>query len=142
MTSALIGRPLGHCWRHVGAAVTATMAAALSPPFQRRHCRCNATAAVISTATSTVSAAIATAFWLIDVCPRAASATATVACPHRCRCWLRTPLPLAPWPHTTAPCPLLFPPQLHDVQNITFNNLTPIRVQAGTKNSRPVDFLR
>jgi hypothetical protein len=71
-----------------------------------------ATAAAVSAAT-TVSAVIAAAFWLIVVCPRAASATATVACPRprRCRCWLRTPLPLVPQPQTAAPCPLLLPPQ-------------------------------
>ena len=33
MTSAHIGRPLCHCWRHVGAAFTAAMAAMLSPPL-------------------------------------------------------------------------------------------------------------
>jgi len=81
MTSAHIGHPLCHCLRHVGAAVTAAMAAA-----------------------STVSAAIATAFWLIVVCPCAASALATVACPHRCCHWLSTPLPLLPQPQTPAPC--------------------------------------
>jgi hypothetical protein len=33
MTSAHIGRPLCHCQRHVGAAITAAMAAALSTPL-------------------------------------------------------------------------------------------------------------
>ena len=93
----------------------------LSAPCWRRRHRCHgcrvvatiatvaiaaatATAAAISAATSTVSAAIATAFWLIVVCPFAASALATVACPCRCRHWLSTPLPLSPLPQTAAPC--------------------------------------
>jgi hypothetical protein len=67
-------------------------------------------AAAISAATSTISAAIPTAFWLIVVCPRclppplpplAVDAIATVAA-------------------AAAPCPLLLPLQLLDVQNITF----------------------
>ena len=93
----------------------------LSAPCWRRHHRCHgcclvatiatvtiaaatATAAAISAITSTISAAIATAFWLIVVCPCAASASATVACPHACRCWLPAPLPLLSWPQTAAPC--------------------------------------
>jgi hypothetical protein len=41
---------------------------------------------------------------LIVVCPCAASASATVACPRRCRRWLSTPLPLSTRPQTAAPC--------------------------------------
>jgi hypothetical protein len=41
---------------------------------------------------------------LIVVCPCAASALATIACPRRCRRWLSTPLPLSPQPQTAAPC--------------------------------------
>jgi hypothetical protein len=41
---------------------------------------------------------------LIVVCPCAASASATVACPHACRCWLPAPLPLLSRPQTAAPC--------------------------------------
>ncbi len=92
----------------------------LSVPCWHRHHRCHgcrvvatiatvaiaaatATAAVISATTSTVSAAIATVFWLIVLCPCAASASATVACPRRCHRWLSTPLPLSPRPQTAAP---------------------------------------
>ena len=81
-----------HGCRVVATIVTVAIAAA------------TAAAAVISAATSTVSAAIATAFWLIVVCPCAASASATIACPRRCRHWLLTPLPLLPWLRTAAPC--------------------------------------
>jgi hypothetical protein len=35
---------------------------------------------------------------------RCLSASATVACPRRCHCWLLTPLPLMPRLQTTAPC--------------------------------------
>ena len=58
-----------------------------------------ATAAAVSTAT-TVSAVIAAAFWLIVVCPHAASATATVACPRCCRCWLGNSHPHCGWSRT------------------------------------------
>ena len=68
----------------------------LSAPCWRRRHRCHgcrvvtaiatvaiaaatATAVAVSAATITNSAAIATAFWLIVVCPYAASASATVA---------------------------------------------------------------
>ena len=61
-----------------------------------------ATAAAVSAAT--VFAAIATAFWLIVVCPCASSASATVACPRRCCRWLPTPLPLSVRPQTAASC--------------------------------------
>ena len=44
-------------------------------------------AAAVSAATSTNLAAIATPFWLIVVCPFAASSSATVACARACRCW-------------------------------------------------------
>ena len=105
MTSAHIGRPLCHCRRHVGAAVTAAMAAVLSTPLPpspyRCHCRCHCH----------ISAAIATTFWLIVVCPCTASTLATVACTRRCHCWLRTPLPPATRPQTAVPCPLLLLPQ-------------------------------
>ena len=96
----------------VGAAVTAAMAAALPPtlpqtlpPSPLLLAAATATAAAVSAAT-TVSAIIAAAFWLIVVCPRAASATATVACPCRCRCWLpaQLSLSLSLRPQTTAPC--------------------------------------
>ena len=70
---------------------------------RRRHCHCHCYAA-ISAVTSTISAAIATAFWLIVVYPCAASASATVAFPHVCRIWLPMPMPLLPRPQTTAPC--------------------------------------
>ena len=85
MTSAHIGRPLCHRRRHVGHhrchgchVVAAISAVAIADA--------TATDPNISAVTSTVSAAIATAFWLIVVCPCAASALATVACPHACRC--------------------------------------------------------
>ena len=74
-----------HCWCIVTTIATIATVAIAAP---------TATAAAISAATSTISAAIATAFWLIVVCPCAASALATVACPHRCHRWLLTPLPL------------------------------------------------
>jgi hypothetical protein len=48
---------------------------------------------------------------LIVVCPCAASALATIACPCLCRQWLSMPLSLSPWPQTAAPCPLLLLPQ-------------------------------
>ena len=91
-----------------------------APSWRRRHCchgchvvaaiaaiaiaAATATAAAIFAATSTVSADIATTFWLIVVRPCAASASTTIACPRRCRCWLLMPLPLLPQPQTTAPC--------------------------------------
>jgi hypothetical protein len=121
------------------------MAAMLSPPLPP-IAAATATAAAISAATSTISAAIATAFWLIDVCPCAASALATVACPRRCRRWHRflvdccLPLRCLCFGHRCLPpplpplavdaiatiavaanrCPLLLLPQQRDVQNITF----------------------
>jgi hypothetical protein len=93
----------------------------LSAPCWRRRHRCHgrrivaaiaavtisaatAMAAAVSAATRTNSAAIAIAFWLIDVCPFAASASATVACARTCRCCLPTPLALSSHPQTAAPC--------------------------------------
>jgi hypothetical protein len=99
--SATIGAMLTPCWRRrhrcLGCRVVATIATVAAAAA-------TATAAAISAATSTVSAAIATAFWLIVVCPCAASASATVACPRRCCRWLSTPLPLSPHLQTAAPC--------------------------------------
>jgi hypothetical protein len=91
------------CWRrrhrYHGRRVAATIAAVVIAAAAA-----TATAATISAATVS-SAAIATAFWLNAVCPRAASpASATVACPCRCGCWLTPPSPLSPRPQTAAPC--------------------------------------
>jgi len=88
--------------------------------WRRRHCchgcrivaaiaavaiaAATATAATISAVISTISDAIATAFWLIIVSLCAASASATIAWPCACRCWLPTPLPLPSRPQTAAPC--------------------------------------
>ena len=121
MNSAHIGRPLCHCQRHVGAAVTAAMAATLSPPLPlppsplplplpqlplspRRHqhrfcCYCYRL--------------------LVDYC-----------LPLRCLCFGNRCLPLC-LPLLTADaittviaaanrCPLLLLPQPRDDQNITF----------------------
>ena len=90
------------CWRprhhgcHGCRVVAAIAAVAIAAP--------TAMAAAVSAATSTDSAAIANAFWLIVACPFAASASATIACPHACRCWLPTPLPMSSPPQTAAPC--------------------------------------
>ena len=75
----------------------------LSPPYWRRRHRCHGCHVVAAIAIATVSSVIAAAFWLI-VFPRAASATAAIACPRRCRCWLPTQLPLLQRPQTAARC--------------------------------------
>ncbi len=49
-------------------------------------------------------AGIATTYWLIVVCPCAASVSAPIACPRHCRCWLSTQLSLSTRPQTAAPC--------------------------------------
>jgi len=68
-----------------------------------------ATAVAVSADTSKDFAAIATAFWLIVVCPFTATALTSVACSRACRCWLLTPLTLLLQPQTTAPCPICHP---------------------------------
>ena len=106
MISAHISRPLCHCWRcrhrcHgclIAAAIAADIAAVTIAAATA-----TATAAAVSTAT-TMSTVIAAAFWLIVVCPCAASATATIACPRPCCCWLPTQLSLWPRRQTAAPC--------------------------------------
>ena len=81
MTSAHIGCPLCHCWccRHCchGCRVVVAIAAAIAAIATATA---TATAVAVSTAT-TVSPVIAAAFWLIVVCPRAASAAPTVGLP-------------------------------------------------------------
>ena len=88
------------CWRHChrcyGCCVVATIAAIAIAAA-------TTTAAAVFAPTSTVSAAIATAFWLIYVCPCAACASATVAFTRACRWWLLMPLPLSSRPQTAAP---------------------------------------
>jgi len=96
MTSAHIDCPLCHCWRHIGAVVTAAMGAVLSPPLLPSPLPLPLSRLPLSPLPAT--------FWLIFVCPCAASASATIACPRACRCWLPTPLPLLSRPLTAAPC--------------------------------------
>ena len=54
-------------------------------------------------AVTTVYSVIDATFWLMFVCPHAASATATIACPRCCCCWLLTQLALLLRPQTAAP---------------------------------------
>ena len=85
--SAHIGRPLSHCWRchhHFHGCCIATDVAATIVAVTIAAAAVTATAAAVSAATTTVSAGIVTTFWLIIVCPCAASAFATVSCPHCC----------------------------------------------------------
>ena len=103
MTSAHIGRP------------SATVGAMLAPPSllpwlprcchhcHRRHCHCRCHGCRHLRRHQHRFSCYCYRFLVF--CPHAASAFATVACPHRCRRWLSMPLPLSPRPQTAAPAP-------------------------------------
>ena len=114
MTSAHIGRPLCHCWRHIGTAVTAAMAAALSPPLPP-----SPLLLPLPRLPPSLQPPAHCYRFLVDCC----LPSCCLCLGHRC-----LPLPLPPLAvdaiATVAAaanrCPLLLPSQLHDVQNITF----------------------
>ena len=98
-------------WKHSSWKITFTPhrvppLSLLASCWHRCHCFHGGrfAAAIAAVSAATVSTAIATIFWFIDVSPCTSSASTTVACPRCWCCWLKMPLQLSPQPQTAAPC--------------------------------------